>query len=68
MLRERVFKANAAAIQRSVDEERHGSLILEVPRGPVWLESEASGTRKDSREGPEAITINNLREKVQSNR
>lgn len=60
MLRERVFQANAAAIQRSVDEEGHGSLDLEGPRGAVWLESEASGTRKDSRKGPEAITINNL--------
>lgn len=35
---------------------------FESPGEPVWLECEASGTEKDSKERPEAITVNNLRE------
>lgn len=47
MLGERVFQASAAAIQRPADEGEHGSLGLESSKGPVWLESEASGTGKE---------------------
>lgn len=64
MLRERVFQAKAAAIQISVDEGRHDSLNLESSGGPVWLQSEASAAGKDSGEGPDAITVNDLEEKV----
>lgn len=62
MFRERVFPGNAVAIQRSVGEGGHGLAGLESPGEPVWLECEAGGTGKDSRERPEAIIVNNLRE------